>query len=173
VLTQVSAEMMSQIVESVFTTMLNLEVVPHEIPWSPSHDQLTAVVHLSGNRNGTLLFECNRWEACRFTGRFLSMDPPDTVNDDVRDVLGELTNMIGGNIKCAVASGLRLSMPSVTDGSDYGARLCGSEFHRLGFECEEGPFWVTLLAVPPGVFPKADEAFPGTSKRQSSTISNS
>jgi chemotaxis protein CheX len=173
VLTQVSAEMMSQIVESVFTTMLNLEVVPHEIPWSPSHDQLTAVVHLSGNRNGTLLFECNRWEACRFTGRFLSMDPPDTVNDDVRDVLGELANMIGGNIKCAVASGLRLSMPSVTDGSDYGARLCGSEFHRLGFECEEGPFWVTLLAVPPGGFPKADEVFPETSKRQSSTISNS
>ena len=157
-LTQVTAEMVAQIVEVVFITMMNLEVFPSEIPWSPSHDQLTSVVHLSGNRNGTLLFECNRWEACRFAGRFLSMDPPDAVNEDVRDVLGELANMIGGNIKCAVASGLRLSMPSVTDGSDYGARICGSEFHRLGFECEEGPFWVTLLAVPPGGFPKADEA---------------
>ena len=82
------------------------------------------------------------------------MDPPDTVNDDVRDVLGELANMIGGNIKCAVASGLRLSMPSVTDGSDYGVRVFGSKFHRLGFECEEGPFWVTLLAVAPGEFPQ-------------------
>jgi chemotaxis protein CheX len=158
VLTQVSAEMMSQIVESVFITMMNLEVIPYEIPWSPSHDQLTAVVHLSGNRNGTLLFECNRWEACRFTGRFLSMEPPDTVNDDVRDVLGELANMIGGNIKCAVASGLKLSMPSVTDGSDYGVRIFGSKFHRLGFECEEGPFWVTLMAVAPGEFPKAEQA---------------
>jgi CheY-specific phosphatase CheX len=150
--------MMSQIVESVFVTMMNLEVVPYEILWSPSRDQLTAVVHLSGNRNGTLVFECNRWEACRFAGRFLSMEPPDMVNEDVRDVLGELANIIGGNIKCAVASGLRLSMPTVMDGSDYGVRMCGAKFHRLGFNCEEGPFWVTLLAVAPGEVPEAARA---------------
>jgi chemotaxis protein CheX len=157
-LTQVSAEMMSQIVETVFITMMNLEVAPYEIPWSPSHDQLTSVIHLSGDRHGTLLFECNRWEACRFTGRFLSMDPPETVTDDVRDVLGELANMIGGNIKSAVAAGLRLSMPAVADGSNYGMRIWGSEFHRLGFECEEGPFWVTLMAIAPGESPDADQA---------------
>ncbi len=157
-LTRVSAEMMSQIVESVFITMMNLEVVPYEIPWSPSRDQLTAVVHLSGERNGTLLFECNRWEACRFTGRFLSMDPPETVNEYVRDVLGELANIIGGNIKSTVASGLKLSMPSVMDGSDYGLRIIGAKFHRLGFNCEEGPFWVTLLAVAPGEFWEAEQA---------------
>jgi chemotaxis protein CheX len=151
VLTQVSAEMVAQIVESVFITMMNLEVVPSQIPWSPSHDQLTSAVHLSGEWNGAVLFECNRWEACRFTGRFLSMDPPDEVNDDVRDVLGELANMIGGNMKCAVTTGLSLSMPSVTDGSDYGLRVCGSEIHdRIGFECPEGPFWVTILADAPG-----------------------
>jgi chemotaxis protein CheX len=154
VLTQVSAEMVAQIVESVFITMMNLEVVPSHIPWSPSHDQLTSAVHLSGEWNGALLFECNRWQACRFAGRFLSMDPPDEVNDDVRDVLGELANMIGGNMKSAVTTGLTLSMPSVTDGSDYGLRVCGSEIQdRLGFESAEGPFWVTLLAVAPGRLP--------------------
>lgn len=152
-LTQVNAEMLTQIVGSVFITMMNLEVLPSEIMWSPSHDQLTSVVHLSGDWNGALLFECNRWEACRFAGRFLSMDPPDEVNDDVRDVLGELANMIGGNMKCAVTTGLSLSMPSVTDGSDYGLRVCGSEIHdRIGFECAEGPFWVTILADAPGRF---------------------
>ena len=138
-LTRVSPEMMSQIVESVFITMLNLEVVPCEIPWAPSDDQLTAVVHLSGNRNGTLLFECNRWEACRFTGRFLSIEPPETVNDAVRDVLGELANMIGGNIKCAVASGLRLSMPAVADGSNYGARIWGANSIGLVLSARKGP----------------------------------
>ena len=145
-LTQVSAEMMSQIVESVFITMLNLEVVPYEIPWSPSRDQLTAVVHLSGNRNGTLLFECNRWEACRFTGRFLSIEPPDTVNDDVRDVVGELANMIGGNLKSMLSQGIQLSMPSVMDGSDYSLRVCGVEARRqLAFQCDDGLFWITTL----------------------------
>jgi chemotaxis protein CheX len=150
VLTQVTAEMVGQIVESVFITMLNLEVLPGQEPWSPSNDQLTSAVHLSGEWNGAVLLECNRWQACRFAGRFLSMDPPESVNDDVRDVLGELTNMIGGNMKSAVTTGLTLSMPCVTDGSDYGLRVCGSEVQdRLGFECVEGPFWVTLLAVAP------------------------
>src|ERR1700760_2951628 len=152
-LSEVTAEMVAQIVESVFVTIMNLEVYPSEIPWAPSHDQLTSVVHLSGDWNGALVFECNRWQACRFAGHFLSTDPPDTVNEDVRDLLGELANMIGGNMKCAVASGLSLSMPSVTDGSDYGQRFCGSKVHdRLGFECAEGPFWVTLLTVTPEDF---------------------
>jgi chemotaxis protein CheX len=153
VLTQVSEEIVAQIVESVFITMMNLEVVPSQIPWSPSHDQLTSAVRLSGEWNGAVLFECNRWQACRFAGRFLSMDPPDAVNGDVRDVLGELANMIGGNMKCAVTTGLSLSLPSVTDGSDYGLPVCGSEIlNRLGFECAEGPFWVTILAEALGGF---------------------
>jgi chemotaxis protein CheX len=81
------------------------------------------------------------------------MEQPEAVTDDVRDVLGELANMIGGNIKSAVAAGLTLSMPSVTDGSDYGLRVCGSEIQdRLAFDSDDGPFWVTLLAVAPGKF---------------------
>jgi CheY-specific phosphatase CheX len=153
VISEVTADMVARIVESVFATMMGLEVYQSEIPWAPSRDQLTSVVHLSGDWNGVLVFECNRWQACRFAGRFLSTDPPDVVNDDVRDLLGELANMIGGNLKCAVVAGLSLSMPSVTDGSDYGIRFCGPEVHnRLGFECAEGPFWVTLLAVTPEDF---------------------
>src|SRR5260370_1214186 len=122
--------MVARIVESVFVTMMNLEVHPSEIPWAPSHDQLTSVVHLSGDWNGALVLECNRWQACRFAGRFLSTDPPDAVNDEVRDLLGELANMIGGNMKCAVVAGLGLSMPSVTDGSDCGMRFWVSQVHN-------------------------------------------
>jgi chemotaxis protein CheX len=151
VLTNVNAEMLAQTVEAIFLNMMNLEVSPGGTPWAPFHDQLTSSVHLSGVWNGALLFECDRRQACQFAGRFLSMDPPEVVTDDVRDVLGELANMIGGNMKSAMATGLSLSMPSVTDGSDYGLRVCGSEIQdRLAFECADGPFWVTLLAEAPG-----------------------
>jgi chemotaxis protein CheX len=147
----VNAEMVAQTVEAVFLAMMDLEVSPGETPWIPSRDQLTSAVHLSGVWNGALLFECNRQQACQFAGRFLSMDPPQAVTDEVRDVLGELANMIGGNIKSAVAAGLTLSMPAVTDGSDYALRVCGSEIRdRLTFECADGSFWITLLAMAPG-----------------------
>lgn len=137
---------LAQIVESVFGTMLSLEVGECGTPWFPSGNRLTSAVHLAGDFNGAVLLECDRRQACRFAGRFLSTDPPETVDDVVRDVLGELANMIGGNLKCIFSAGIRLSMPSVVDGSDYSVRVCGAEVReRLAFQCAEGPFWVTVL----------------------------
>jgi chemotaxis protein CheX len=76
------------------------------------------------------------------------MDPPDAVDDDVRDVLGELANMIGGNMKAGMPAGVRLSMPTVMDGTDFELRFCGSQVkERLPFECADGHFWVTVLTT--------------------------
>ena len=137
---------LAQIVESVFETMMSLEVTESETPWFPGGDRLTSALHLAGDWNGAVLLECDRRQACRFAGRFLSMDPPGTVDDVVRDVLGELANMIGGNLKCVLTPGIRLSMPSIVDGSDYSLRVCGAEVReRLAFQSAEGPFWITVL----------------------------
>jgi chemotaxis protein CheX len=139
---------LAQIVESVFGTMLGLEVGQCRTPWFASGDRLTSAVHLAGDWNGAVLLECDRHQARRFAGRYLSQDPPDTVDDVVRDVLGELGNMIGGNLKCVLTQGIRLSMPSVVDGSDYSLRVCGAEVReRLAFQCAEGLFWITVLAT--------------------------
>ena len=95
--TETLTSALAQIVESVFATMMSLEVAECGTPWFPSGDRLTSALHLAGDWNGAVLLECDRRQACRFAGRFLSMDPPDTVDDVVRDVLGELANMIGVN----------------------------------------------------------------------------
>src|ERR1017187_6647999 len=148
--TELSVEILpselTQIVESVFESMLRLEACECGMAWFPSGDRLTSIVHLAGDWNGAVLLECDRRQACRFAGRFLSVDPPDTVDDVVRDLLGELANMIGGNLKCVLTPGIRLSMPSIVDGSDYSLRVCGAEvWERLAFQCAEGPFWITVL----------------------------
>ena len=138
---------LAQIVESVFGTMMGLEAGECGTPWFPGGDRLTAAVHMAGDWNGAVLLECGQRQACQFAGRFLSMDPPGSVDDVVRDVLGELANMIGGNMKCVLTRGIRLSMPSVVDGSDYSLRVCGAKVReRLTFQCAEGLFWITVLA---------------------------
>jgi chemotaxis protein CheX len=138
--------MVAQIVESVFTTMLELEVYPDTTPWMPAEDSMTSWVQLQGKWEGVVMFECNRWQACQFAGLFLSIEPPNEVNEEVRDVLGEVANMIGGNVKCAVANGLGLSMPVILDGNDYRQQLSDFEVQeRITFLCALGPFWVTLL----------------------------
>jgi chemotaxis protein CheX len=146
--TVVEVELLTQIVQSVFATMMELEVFPDEIPWSPVGDRLTSMVSLTGDWNGAVLLECNRKQACQFAGRILAMEPPETVDDDVRDVLGELANMIGGNMKSGMSTGVRLSMPSVMDGRDYDLRVCGSEIQeRVSFHSEDGHFWVAILTT--------------------------
>jgi chemotaxis protein CheX len=146
-LSEVSVEMLAEIVKSVFLTMMDLELCSSEKPWHPGGDRLTSFVQLTGDWNGAVLLECSRHQACHFAGRILAMDPPETVDDDVRDVLGELANMIGGNMKCGMTPGVRLSMPTVLDGSDYDLRVCGSQVkERLAFQCVDGHFWVTALS---------------------------
>jgi chemotaxis protein CheX len=142
---EVSAESVSQIVESIFATMMDLNVVQTEMPWHSAGDRVTASVFLDGEWNGAVSFECNHDQACLFAGQLLSTDPPEVMDDSVRDVLGELANMIGGNVKSAMAPGARLSMPVVVDGSQYGLRICGAEVQeRLAFSFAGGPFWVTV-----------------------------
>jgi len=137
---------LAQIVEYVFRTMVCLEVSEFKQSWFPGADQLTATIHLAGDWNGVLALECGHEQACAFAARFLSMEKPEMLDDDVRDVLGELTNMIGGNLKCVLAGGLRLSMPSVVDGADHNLRVCRSGIReRLVFECAEGVFSVAVL----------------------------
>jgi len=140
---------LQQIVKSVFGTMMNLEVSSGEPTWFPGAQSISAAVQLTGDWNGSVVVECNREPACRFAGRFLSMETPAAVDDVVRDVLGELANMIGGNLKCVMTRGIKLSIPTVVDGSDYGLRVYGTEVStRLTFNSTAGEFWVTTLETP-------------------------
>jgi chemotaxis protein CheX len=137
---------LAQIVEYVFQSMVCLEVRESSQSWTPAGDRMTATINLTGDWPGVLALQCSREQACAFAGRFLSIEKPELVDDMVRDVLGELANMIGGNLKCVLAGGLRLSMPSVVDGGDHSLRVCRAGIReRLVFECVEGVFSVAVL----------------------------
>lgn len=138
----ISPEDLTQIVQSAFASMLNLEVCWCDTPWFPGNDRLTAIIHLAGNWSGAVLLECSPELACQLTGRFLSIDAPAAVDDMVRDVLGELANIIGGNLKSALAEGIRLSMPAIVDGSVQ----LGAAGEGLCFECVYGPLWMQVRA---------------------------
>jgi chemotaxis protein CheX len=143
---EVTVEGVNEIVASIFATMMDIPIWQSEIPWHPGGDRVTASVFLEGEWNGAVSLECSRDQACEFAGHFLSMEAPKAMDDDVRDVLGELANIIGGNIKSAMATNDRLSMPSVIDGSNYEFRICGSEVqNKIAFSFSGGHFWVSLI----------------------------
>jgi chemotaxis protein CheX len=146
--TRVHREDLESVVGSVFATMMDLQVWPSDIPCPGSAGMLTAAVYLTGEWSGAACIHVEPEQACAFAGRFLGMPTPDAVNDDVRDVMGELANMIAGNLKCTLAPGIRVSIPSVTDGAGYSLRVCGARVVcRAGFHSDAGPFWITLIAA--------------------------
>ena len=139
---------LGRVVESVFETMLGLVVEQSGIPWTAAPDRVTAVVYFVGLWNGAILLECSPAQACSFTQLFLSTEEPPGMDDDVRDTLGELTNMLAGNLKSVLPRGVCLSVPSVTVGTDYTLRICGGNMvERLGFSSPCGVFWITLVEI--------------------------
>jgi len=138
-----------QVVEDVFQTMLGLEVRPAAVEWSADRELITAVVHFAGDWKGAVLVECAPDQALALTSLLMGIPKPQSMNNDVRDSLGEITNMIAGNLKSVLLPGVALSMPSVVEGTDYTVRLCGdSVISRSGFLSELGAFWVTLIEMP-------------------------
>lgn len=138
----------SQIIENVFQTMMGMEVRLVDTPFPPAGELITAVVSLAGTWKGAVLVECGLEGALLFTSRMLGVDLPASLNDDVRDALGELANMVGGNLKSVLPGGVGLSLPTVVWGQDYRMQICrAGKMSRWVFESDEVTFAVGLVEV--------------------------
>lgn len=142
---------LNHIVKSVFETMLHLETnICEEASPPEQRHHITAAVQLTGECNASVVVECADDDACRLAARFLAATAPVPMSDVVWDLLGELANMIGGNLKGVLNKGLRLSAPVVTEGGAHnphagnGYALC----QRRAFRSADGVLWVSVFAGP-------------------------
>lgn len=85
--------------------------------------------------------------AIEVVGSFLYMEIEE-IDDDVRDAIGELANMLAGNLKAALdpaGSNIQLSVPSFVSGVEYAIdRLAGADNIIVPFYLENGDFMVEL-----------------------------
>jgi len=140
--------MTAQIVQDVFETMLRYEIREFPANYEARSTIVTSAVFFAGAWKGAVIVECSDAQARFFTGRLMGIPQPAHMNDNVRDAMGELVNMIGGNLKSVLPIGVSLSMPSVLEGADYAYKICGSnENSRFSFCGDSGPLWVTLVHV--------------------------
>lgn len=102
-----------------------------------SHD-ITGCVQISGEWQGAVVVQSSDKLAKLFAARMFASDVENLSNSDVLDAFAELTNMIGGNIKCQVAHPSFLSIPSVTVGTNYDFHLVGANVVRdVSTLCED------------------------------------
>lgn len=142
-----------KIIEStseIFSSMVMMEVaVNGELKDSmePLSNSITGVIGLAGTHKGVLAIHFPHSVAMAITGSFLGMDVEE-VNEDVEDAVGELANMLGGNVKAILSDNGRdidLSLPSVISGKNYDFQPT-KEVDRvvIPFKCDAGEFTVEL-----------------------------
>lgn len=125
-------QMVSEATEAVFATMLNVKTVRGDCrveacPPSPAEGVL-ALVGLAGAWVGTGTFSCSADAARGLTGAFL-MQEYAAVDEEVLDALGEIANMIFGNVKTMLEEKLGpmgLSIPTVVFGRNFTTRSVGN-----------------------------------------------
>jgi chemotaxis protein CheX len=134
----------SQIAEAVFSTMLDLPIRAAQPPVDQRYE-LTAAVYYAGAWKGAVLLECSLGQALDWGSRLMQLPAP-VAPEDARDSLGELCNVLAGNLKPLLPHGVGLSTPSVVRGADYTLRICGDTLcERLYFADPAGDFRVTLI----------------------------
>jgi chemotaxis protein CheX len=100
---------------------------------APEGESITASVQISGAFDGAVHVTCPRSVAVEAAGRMFGRPARTLMDDEVRDALGELSNMVAGNFKSRLPGRCRLSLPTVVEGSGYEVTRLGS---RLEAEAE-------------------------------------
>jgi len=109
--------------KEIFSSMVMMDISVTEImdEHGPLHDAITGMIGLTGTHKGVLAVHIPHSVAMAITSSFLMMDITE-INADVHDAVGELANMIGGNVKNILSEkggDIDLSLPSTFSGSEY------------------------------------------------------
>ncbi len=84
------------------------------VPVPPPAELVSAWVDITGPWTGSVVLTCTPATAEALTECVLMTRPPTVVDDeDVADALGELANVLGGNIKSVLPGESRLGLPRV------------------------------------------------------------
>jgi chemotaxis protein CheX len=134
----------------IFETMIMMEITPgnplQELV-TTFHHTVSGMVGLAGTFKGLLAIHTPNEVAKAITSNFLGLDV-DEINDDVQDAIGELANMLAGNIKLAIdesGKDVTLSIPSAVHGDEYSLNcLANAEWVVMPFATPAGEFLVEL-----------------------------
>jgi chemotaxis protein CheX len=149
------ADTMRSAALEVFATMLGIEVEP-SVP-SPGAAVATeaqgvvSLLGLTGEWTGSGGLCCSAECACWIASQMLFSEYPE-VNDEVRDAVGEVTNMIIGNFKNSIGSvtgPLGMSTPTVICGRDMTTTNGGAhEWIVFPFKSQDHSFKMMVQLQP-------------------------
>ena len=138
---------------SVFSTMLNMKAQAgdaYSISGSPiSAEGVVSLVGLAGPWMGTGSLSCNS-KLARMIAQALLLENCPAVDDQVLDAIGEITNIVVGNVKTdieEIVGSMGLSIPTVIYGRNFSTRSAGGNWIVVPFQCGPETLLVQICLV--------------------------
>lgn len=139
--------------KDVFSTMLMVDLECEEVVVQEKvkiGSNITSMIGLGGGLKGLLAVHCPSSVAKGVTSSFLGMDVEE-MDDDVKDAIGEIANMVAGNLKISFAKrdvNVELAIPTTIVGdSFYVSGIADSTRLVAPFKMGDERFWVELMYV--------------------------
>lgn len=136
--------------QSVFDTMLMLPVTSGETLADKVYlfkDSISGMLGFSGDIQGMLTIHCPQQVAFTITGQLLGIEV-ESMDEDVKDTIGEMANMILGGIKDTFleqGTDISLAIPTVLAGRSYRVKTVDyASWTTVPFNLDVGEFLVEL-----------------------------
>jgi len=102
-----------------------------------------ATVQIEGDWNAQVDTIVTKDLASRIACSMFSMEPDELTHDELTDAMGEVVNIIGGNIKGVVGNDCKLHLPCV---GMFKEPTCGTPDRSLTFDCDGEFFTVSIFS---------------------------
>jgi chemotaxis protein CheX len=147
--TELSDKLIESTIE-IFTGMVMMDISSAGEPVEKTgtfKKSITGMVGLAGTHKGILAVHLPNEVALAVTSNFLGVDVGE-INEDVQDAIGEIANMLGGNLKTILSDrgrDIQLSLPSTIFGDEYAfSSQAESDQIILPFQSPNGMFYVEV-----------------------------
>jgi CheY-specific phosphatase CheX len=145
------AEIIRNSTHSVFSTMLGTELSPLPALDDPApfkQSEVIGFIGMAGDFAGYVSIHVSRQQATDFTARLVGVDVGEvTSEEEIRDAVGELTNMLAGNVKTALSTMgmVEIALPTVVMTPKADLRVRGARGVAVPFEDYTGVFHVEVV----------------------------
>ena len=139
-----------ELTRTVWETVLNLPIEPVDADVRPRDDEetISACVHISGGWAGSCVLTCPTSLGRAIAAAMFALEPDEVDEELLYDAVGEVANMIGGNVKGLVPGPSQLSLPAVATGIHTRLAVPGShEVTKVSFRSGDDPVRVVLMEV--------------------------
>ena len=103
--------------ETIWSSVLGLELSrADEVDGKIGERAMTSAVQITGDWEGAVTVTCSAALAGHLAAAMFACTPEELSDDEVRDAMGEIANMTGGNVKGMLPGTNTLALPTVVEG---------------------------------------------------------